>query len=736
MLAAASFVVAVTLATWGQVGMLLAAAVLGCLLVRARTSCCVLLAASLAGGCIGSAWLQQALSARVPVQAADRSVSATGVIVSLPRRLDGFPGGADGWRFDLQLQAPLPSLPAVRRLRVSWYPAQAQRPCMGQSLAVQLRLRPPRGPLNPYAADRARNLLARGVDGYARVEALQGAPQVACNDRRQRLSERLRNTLGQGVAAALVPALVVGDRRFLDEQHWQVLRRTGTVHLVAISGLHVSLVAWLVWWLARWLLALPAAFSAGRHDAAVLALVPASLMALGYAWLAGFSAPTLRALVMALLVFALRASGWRLSVGRILALALALLLALQPGLSLMPGFWLSVLAVALLGLLAGLPRPLLQGHALMTLGVGLVAGAWFAHWSLSALLVNLVMVPLFAVLVIPLALSGSLLPGADALLHLCAWILDGLWPALQAAARLPGLPLPVSQLVMLALLAAAVLAVRPGLPGARWLLPLAALLLVPTLHQRPETGQFDLLAFDVGQGQSVAIRTRNTLLLYDTGPDGALAARQLLPWLLRQPQGERMLVVSHGDSDHAGGVARLVPALSFRWKLSGQPQRLPGFSACRRGQRWQHDGVVFSVLWPPVDRHMATANNNSCVLRVSNGDFSVVLSGDIEKPVEYWLLENGLAPADVVTVPHHGSRSSSSFAGIRRLQPRYALVSAGWKNRFSHPAPSVVARWQSFGADVVNTAVAGAIHIDASGVLTRWRQAHVYPWRQGAPVVE
>ena len=739
--AAACFVSAVALAVWGMPGMILLTATAGALLCKGMRSRALVLAASLLGACVGSLWLHQALQSRVPEQATDQTFRAVGVVDSLPRRVPGFPGEPDGWRFDLQLSEPLHALPQVRRLRVSWYPQQPQWPCLGGQLQASLQVRPPRGLLDPYGPDTERSLLGQGIDGYGRVVAVHnlrqpGSDGGSCRAVRQRLSQDVRAAMAGSVAAAIVPALVVGDRRFLDDEHWLVLQRTGTAHLVAISGLHVSLVGWLAWWLARSLLAGPMALCSGRLDAGVLALLPAAAVAFGYAWLAGFSAPTLRALVMALLCFVVLAAGWRLSAARVLLAALAILTALQPGLVLMQGFWLSVLAVGLLVSLAGLPRPLLRGHALMTAGVGLLAGAWFSFWSLSSLLVNLLMVPLFSLVVIPLSLLASLVPGAGLLAPAVAWILDAVWAGLQHAARLPGLPLPASGWLLCALVVAAVLLLRPGLPGARHALPLLFVLLMPSLQQRPAAGEFDLLVFDVGQGQAIAVRTRNALMLYDTGPDPALARRHLLPWLLRQPQGERMLVVSHGDRDHAGGAAALTRALDFHWRLAGQPHRTPGSAACRRGQRWQFDGVTFEVLWPAPALEAGPANNYSCVVRVSNGTFSVLLTGDIEKQVEYWLLAHHLIPVDVATVPHHGSRSSSSFALIRQLSAKHVLVSAGWRNRFSHPADSVIERWHSFDAEVDNTAVQGAVEISSGGDVRRWRHESHYPWRQGPAVVE
>jgi competence protein ComEC len=280
------------------------------------------------------------------------------------------------------------------------------------------------------------------------------------------------------------------------------------------------------------------------------------------------------------------------------------------------------------------------------------------------------------------------------------------------------------------------------LPGIRATRILGVLLCLPAVLHRPPTprdGDFDLTVLDVGQGLSVVVRTRSHVLLYDAGPafrsgrDAGVLA--VLPWL--RHSGVRSLdvvMVSHADLDHRGGLASVMAGLDTRLVIAGPTMRryVQRMLTCRAGQAWTWDDVTFDVLHP-ADANATGDNSTSCVLRIRGRSASGLLTGDIEAEAEADLLARGLAPADVVVVPHHGSRTSSSEPFVSALRPQFALISAGYRNRWGFPRAEVLARWQAVGARTLTTADAGAIELSfARGrvELREHRRASARYWQR------
>jgi competence protein ComEC len=264
---------------------------------------------------------------------------------------------------------------------------------------------------------------------------------------------------------------------------------------------------------------------------------------------------------------------------------------------------------------------------------------------------------------------------------------------------------------------------------------------------RPASGQFDVLAADVGQGNAVIIRTARHALLYDAGPRFSLESdaghRVLVPLLRAQGTALDMLLLSHRDSDHAGGAlavltmqpeARLVSSIGGSHEL----QSVRPATRCEAGQRWQWDGVDFEVLHPlAADYERAGAPNTlSCTLRISNGVQSALLAGDIERAQEARLVARG-APltADVLLVPHHGSKTSSSGVFLDAVKPRMALVQSGYRNRFGHPAPSVLVRYAERQIEVFDSPHCGAMHWQSAqpASVKCERQASLRYWHHRVP---
>ena len=655
------------------------------------------------------------------------------------------------------------------RLRLSWYrPPRLVTP--GEALQLTVRLRSPRGLANPGGSDfegwlyRARI----GATGYVRDEhRLEAVPRrLWLLELRYRLAERVTRELGEGRGVAIVLALGLGTRHLLNAEDREVLARTGTSHLMAISGLHVGLVAGLALLGCRWLWAWlpgPCRRVAPLVAGAWLALVLAGV----YAALAGFAIPTRRALLMLAIVLAALCLRRPLRPGRGLALAMVVVLAVDPLATLDVSFWLSFIAVAVIALslhgrLADPARDTASGQpwlrwrraigmfvllqGLIVVGMAPATGVFFGQVPLVSPMANVLLVPLFSVLIVPGTLLGILLiPLVPALglwwLECLSRLLDALWPSLEALAVLPWsvYPLPaLPQAWWLVLSLAALLALAPrGLPG-RWLvLPLLA----ATLAWRPSVpahGDFQLWMLDVGQGLALLVRTHRHVLLYDTGPaspEGFDAGRSVILPMLAHQGIERidMVMLSHGDNDHAGGWPSVRAQLPIaRGLVGGADAARFDTEPCLAGQRWHWDGVSFEVLHPASPR--LRGNEGSCVLSIRAAGGALLLTGDIER----WGESNLLAAGEdlqhaLVVVPHHGSATSSSIGLVAAVNPDIALISAAHANRWNLPRDEVVARWRGVGAEVFNTAETGALEIRVSAksgidIAEGWREQRRRFW--------
>ena len=618
-----------------------------------------------------------------------------------------------------------------RRVRLAWY-GQVPPLSVGERWRFSLRLKPLHGLMNPGGFDYEGWLFQHGISAQGTVRADpaplqldQGHWTYGIGRLRQHLGEALARQLPSSPYLGLVQGLAIAETQAVSASQWEVLRRTGTTHLLAISGSHIAIVTGLVFFLGRWLWS--RAGSAPLWLAAPRAAALAALLAaFGYAALAGFPVPTQRAVVMVGVAMGAILVGRALHPGRTLALALLAVLVWDPLAVTAAGFWLSFGAVAaiLYGLAgrvsaAGLGGSWGRVQWLVTVGLLPLMLTIFHQVSLYAPLANLVAIPWIEVGIVPLLLAGTLLlPWAP---DLGGWLvnwadlaLGELWPLLETLAAWPGATWspPAAPAWALALgLAGALLLLAPrGLPG-RWLGLLALAPLLWPNGPRPAPGDLWLEVLDVGQGLAVVARTQTHALVYDTGPRfGAErdAGSSVLAPFLRQAGVTQvdLLLVSHADQDHDGGSQSLREALPVRAMLGS------GGEACAQGQAWNWDGVDFQLLHPPAGGTWR-GNDASCVLRVTWADGSLLLSGDIGWAAEAALVaHHGAALASQVLVaPHHGSARSSSPAFVAATRPQLVIYSSGFRNRFGFPRPEVVERYAGVGAQAWNTASQGAIQI-------------------------
>lgn len=620
--------------------------------------------------------------------------------------------------------------------RLTWY-RDAPTLLAGEQRRLVVRLKPPHGFSNPGSFDYERWLFGEGIGatGYVRGGAenrlLDPGPGRYLVERwRQRLRDHIAAVLERPVGEGLVRALVLGDRGGLDAQQWEVLTRTGTNHLIAISGLHVGLVAATLFFLVRriWTLSARATLALAAPRAAALA---AFAGAFAYSGLAGFAVSTQRALIMLAVVLGavLWARTLRPAAG--VALALAGVLLVDPRAVLSYGFWLSFGAVAALLYALGQRLPetgLWQrwGRAQWAVALGLLPLLLllFGRASLVAPVVNLLAIPVFSVLLLPgvlVAALVSLVPGAEGVLVAAAWVLEWGFGLLEGAAGWSWSAAAISgraSWVWAAAFAGAVLLLAPrGFPG-RWLGSILLLAVVVAVPPRPPPGEAWLTLLDVGQGLSAVVRTSARTLVYDAGPSfpsGFNTGSAVVLPFLRELGVERIdtLILSHADQDHAGGFAGLDGRIPVGRLLSGEPGEIPSAAVepCRAGQGWDWDGVRFEVLHPPGPG--LSGNDSSCVLRVATAGASLLLPGDVEAGVESRLAaEVGAALAsDLLVAAHHGSATSTTAAFLGAVAPRVVLYSSGWANRYGFPAEVVRARVQALGALELDTAETGAIDL-------------------------
>lgn len=706
----------------------------------------------------------QALNPGLAVELEGQELTVIGYIDSIPE----VTSRRSRFRFRVEsMQSEDGIVPSPGAVLLSWY--QGAPPLVaGDRWQLRVKLKRPHGMLNPGGFDYEQVLFSRGIraTGYIRYSELnrregRASGFVLLDRLRQVIGERLVAHTGDGSAGAVVRALVIGDRSGIETEQWAVFRQTGTNHLVAISGLHVGMVSGLMLLLggrlwrcsARLCLVLPA------QQAGALAAI---FGAFGYAALAGFAIPCVRALVMLCVVLGGLLLRRPVDPFRSLSIALLLVVAGDPLSVIMPGFWLSFGAVAVIilsvnGRFTGrrtLFRSLLRIQWVVALGLAPVLLLLGFGVSPVSPLVNMLAVPLFSLLLVPLCLAGTLLlflapVAGGGILVLVTWMMSLFLDLLGAVAEWIGPAVSLGGdppvLLILGAMAGVLLLLFPaGAPG-RWS---GVILLLPLLlfrPDRPAQGEVWVTMLDVGQGLAVVIQTSGSLLLYDSGPrfPSGLDTGQavVLPYLhsLAVERVDR-IVLSNGDMDHRGGLASLLEAYPEAPMMSGEPDRIAAGEAapCSTGESWEWDGVHFEVLHPgrQADWH---GNNASCVLSVrSAGGGHLLLTGDIERAAEEALLRQGAdrLRANVVTVPHHGSATSSGERFVSAVGAEYALVSAGYRNRYGFPRPEVMARWQSAGTRLVNTARAGAIHLRlmADGSVRGpflQRQVNARYWRMG-----
>ncbi len=773
-----------------------------------------------------------------------------GLIIDIPQLRDA---AQDHWKFHFIPTSPVfkqQSTGFPPKIVLNWRnPPRTLQP--GQHWQLTVRLKPPKSSLNPDIFDWSQWLFQNRIRATGYVHNASNSQLLApppyslsylfsqINNLRFHLAHDILHTLKKDSPnAGILIGLTVGEKQWITPEQWSILKNTGTIHLLTISGLHIAFIAALGFILAHRLwgfwreapLWLPA-----RHFATLISL----LCALSYAVLAGLTVPTQRSLIMLLAALFAFSFNRQLFSFQILLLSLLGVLLFDPLAVLGISFWLSFGAVAIIvyavatfrkpGVTQKYQKSILRYPLLdlktrikeiyhlfrdrkfstlrslvsytIQIGVLKIRGFLYLQWVItlllspllaviygyippSSLLTNLIAIPWITFLTIPFLFIGLALLNISLLIHafqilmsltlvinltlslwlsdcrknllinslysslglLLAsqalrpsfiaiteqtgrnllidldWLLTGFWYFLQLFTEHPKPYFPpfLSLITATFLILSILLLLLPKFPG-KWLGFTGFLLLVPS--SSPPSGTVQLTLLDVGQGLSAVVRTAHYTLLYDTGPQFTATSDAgntiILPFLQRH--GIRRLdklILSHFDDDHEGGLKSLIQSPGYvREIMAARPYPSLTISSCRAGQYWNWDGVQFELLYPPehfpYSRYSlySRPNNLACVLKVTTGQHSILFPGDIEKIVEYRLV-NSLGKqlqSDILIVPHHGSKHSSTSKFLSQVKPRFALFSAGYRNRFRHPHPDTVARYQQHQVRTFNTAEVGAI---------------------------
>ncbi len=646
----------------------------------------------------------------------------------------------------------------------------------GERWQFTVRLKRPHSTYNPHGFDfeawaLAENMRATGTirnkSAYKKLTNFVFKPSYLVENSREKIGNIITRTLANKPYAGVIRALVVGDDSQILQAQWDVFFRTGVGHLVSISGLHITMLAGLAFAITTfiWRRFPGVVMHLPTRKAATIVGVLAALL---YALLAGMSVPTQRTLFMLITFSAALLFGRNLAISRVLAIALIVVVLFDPWAVIAPGFWLSFGAVALIAYVT--VARLKAAHWLKTaintqwaisLGLLPLLIFMFGQTSIVSPLANAFSIPVISLLVVPLAIFGSLL-NLDFMLQASHWILEMCMHGLNWLATLPTWQqaAPPMWTLFIAMFGVLWLLLPRGFPQ-RWL---GLVLLFPLFLvniSSPKNGEMQVVVLDVGQGLAVVVQTKNHTLLYDAGlrysAQSDAGDKIVVPYL--RGQGVKKLdgfIVSHNDADHSGGAASVLAQMPVTWLASSfdlAVGNLPKKAIkCFTGQHWQWDKVNFEVLHPSIesDENVKIKDNNrSCVVKVTSQFGSLLLTGDIEKEAEKALLatslqtaihmpsgdvilQNNVLKSDVLIAPHHGSKTSSTANFVQAVGARHVIFTVGYLNRFKHPKPLIEKRFVESGALTYRSDYQGALKIDFTRIhpikIEAWRQSQSRYW--------
>lgn len=648
---------------------------------------------------------------------------------------------------------------------------------IGDNWQFKTKLRTLHGLANPGGVDAEKLYFQENIQAVGQIQSSKENYLIPSNNYtnplnslRQTIQNILHRVLKNLPFSGIITALVIGDSQDISSEQWEVFRRTGTNHLVAISGLHIALISGFLYGIVNFVwrrisflcLRFPA-----PHAGLTAGLIGASI----YSSLAGFSVSTERAVIMIMVIMCLCLLRRNILAWYNILLALLLIIIINPLVILSLSFCLSFITVALIfygvgGRIAKINNiiwKITRAQWVVTLCMLPISLFVFQQVSLVSFFANFLAIPWFEFITVPLSLLGIILffikiKFFSFILFLAERSIAIFWPFLHYLSSKDYFNwqynFPKSWIFFSSMLGVLLLTSPRGLAGRYlgffWLLPLLF-----NHAEKLKYGEVIFTLLDVGQGLSAVLQTQNHVLVFDTGlklgHSKDMGKQVVLPFLRKQGISHvDTLVISHGDNDHAGGAEILLNKIVINTLLTSVPEKFSSFKNiaskkisidhCYEGQNWQWDGVYFKFLNPPEPYFLKNPysskieNNNSCVLKITVGNTKILIPGDIEKPAENYLIHTNprLLASDILVAPHHGSRSSSSPLFVYLVKPHYVLFPIGYHNRYHFPHPSIVQRYHEIGAQLFDTASEGAISfkIDKNGQseISSYRGDHGHFW--------
>jgi competence protein ComEC len=708
--------------------------------------------ALLAGLLLSTAVAKNQLDKRIPQKWEGQDIILQGKVQGIPNTKE------DGIRFRFKIsQASLKTDPEKQIdlkgiVRLGWY-RNVITINADETWQLLVRMKRSSGFMNPGGVDYEKWLFTERISatGYIREKTdlnkrLDESPWWSIDRMRQTIHHNIQQGIEDKASAAILSALVVAIRTELDNKQWKQLQQTGTSHLVAISGLHIAVVAgfaflpiMLIWGL------FPSLNE--KIPRQVAGAIVGVIFATAYAMLAGFTLPTQRALLMVVIALLGLLVRRHYQPSTILAVVVIAVLLLDPLAGMTVSFWLSFLAVTMILIILNrqIDHPvmsLIKLQILLSLGMLPLTLFFFGSASLLSPVANLIAIPWVSLIIVPLSLIALVFMPistiiSNGLFSISAlaikWMFAGFGLLTESSlAKVTFAEIP-SDYLLFAFAGFLFLLLPKGFP-ARWLGLIAILPALLFTPEKPKQGEFTFTLLDAGQGMASVLQTENHTLIYDVGTRYSdtydIGKLVVVPYLKSKGLGQvDSMVLSHNDIDHWGGAEAVLKEIKVSTVISSDTEILENQSvtACTKGDNWQWDGVNFEILSPPkkpsgeesdfpenANDFLKKDNNKSCVIRVSNGDHSILLTGDIEKKTEKLLLDNSInkLATEVIIMPHHGSKTSSTESFIQAVSPELALIPAGYRNRFGHPKEKVLNRYQEMGIPVMGTINSGAITIN------------------------
>ncbi len=704
-------------------------------------------------GVIGFSWAHfqanQLLQHQLTDEYIGKNIQIEGYIASLPT----VDTRKTRFEFDVEkVLAPTPSS-FPKKLVLSWYRPTKQTFNVGDKWRLTVRVKPPRTFANPGAFDYNKWLLQKGIlaTGYIRSKEpnklmASDAWSYPVQRLRQSLQFRLNQSKLDAQVLPFVRALVIGDRSGLTTEDWAVLQKTGTIHLMAISGLHVGLVAAFVFFISRFIWSwIPAAalYLAAPRAAAVAAWFAAFF----YSALAGFALPTQRAMIMLSIILLALLIKKRIQPTVVFSLALMVVLIFDSFSVLSVSFWLSFGAVALIYYFIFISTQVDKAsrrsrfklwfnlQVFISIGLLPLTIQFFQQAPILSPIANVIAVPVIGFIIVPLCFVACIFLFINETLAMLVFdvissIFSMLWSFLLWFSELSFSTYAFATPSMLAFILAmlgVVMVFMPAVLRIRWLGLVCCVPILFPLHATIQGNEFKLTVLDVGQGLSAVIRTDEHSLVFDTGPKYSqhfnTGRAVVIPFLREQGINNlNTLLVSHADNDHIGGAASILSGISTQAILTSVPDdfsdnKQKNVKRCVRGMSWQWNEVEFEIIHPDLEDYQSglSENNLSCVLLISSNTQRVLLTGDIESAAEKLILQRyqNLNNLDLIIAPHHGSKTSSSNEFIQQLNPQRVIFPVGWRNRFHFPHQTVLSRYLSLPAEIYLTSESGAISFDS-----------------------